>query len=323
MPFSFQNLTSGVTLACIAAVDLCNLLILLMIRAGVLDHPVARSSHTRPTPKGGGIGIVGAFILCLPSALYEAHASMRIVPAITGLLVGMILLGTVSWLDDVHPFPARYKLAAQFVAAIAAAIGTGTTLPELIPFVLAAVFITNALNFIDGINGLASGVMAISALVLASTGLMPVAFILLAVCLLSFLPYNFPKARIFMGDVGSQPIGLAIAWGGMTGFGTGSAVLVIALLSGVLWDVTFTLARRARAGDRLAQAHRGHLYQLAVRSGLPVPLVTCLYWGFALWGAAAFATGQIITMVLMIVLPQLLWTGYVCTRARTRVQDRW
>ncbi|MFT8326330.1 glycosyltransferase family 4 protein [Gluconobacter oxydans] len=323
MPFSFQNLTSGVTLACIAAVVLCNLLILLMIRAGVLDHPVARSSHTRPTPKGGGIGIVGAFILCLPPALYEAHASMRIVPAITGLLVGMILLGTVSWLDDVRPFPARYKLAAQFVAAIAAAIGTGATLPELIPFVLAAVFITNAFNFIDGINGLASGVMAISALVLASTGLMPVAFVLLAVCLLSFLPYNFPKARIFMGDVGSQPIGLAIAWGGMTGFGTGSAVLVIALLSGVLWDVTFTLARRARAGDRLAQAHRGHLYQLAVRSGLPVPLVTCLYWGFALWGAAAFATGQIITRVLMIVLPQLVWTGYVCTRARTRVQDRW
>lgn len=323
MPFSFQNLTSGVTLACIAAVVLCNLLILLMIRAGVLDHPVARSSHTRPTPKGGGIGIVGAFILCLPPALYEAHASMRIVPAITGLMVGMILLGTVSWLDDVRPFPARYKLAAQFVAAIAAAIGTGATLPELIPFVLAAVFITNALNFIDGINGLASGVMAISALVLASTGLMPVAFVLLAVCLLSFLPYNFPKARIFMGDVGSQPIGLAIAWGGMTGFGTGSAVLVIALLSGVLWDVTFTLVRRARAGDRLAQAHRGHLYQLAVRSGLPVPLVTCLYWGFALWGAAAFATGQIITMVLMIVLPQLVWTGYVCTRARTRVQDRW
>ncbi|KXV01248.1 UDP-phosphate alpha N-acetylglucosaminyltransferase [Gluconobacter potus] len=323
MPFSFQNLTSGVTLACIAAVVLCNLLILLMIRAGVLDHPVARSSHTRPTPKGGGIGIVGAFILCLPPALYEAHASMRIVPAITGLLVGMILLGTVSWLDDVRPFPARYKLAAQFVAAIAAAIGTGATLPELIPFVLAAVFITNALNFIDGINGLASGVMAISALVLASTGLMPVAFVLLAVCLLSFLPYNFPKARIFMGDVGSQPIGFAIAWGGMTGFSTGSAVLVIALLSGVLWDVTFTLARRARAGDRLAQAHRGHLYQLAVRSGLPVPLVTCLYWGFTLWGAAAFATGQIITMVLMIVLPQLVWTGYVCTRARTRVQDRW
>lgn len=323
MPFSFQNLTNGVTLSCIAAVVLCNLLILLMIRAGVLDHPVARSSHTRPTPKGGGIGIVGAFVLCLLPALYEIHASFQIIPAVTGLLVGMILLGTVSWLDDIRPFAARYKLAAQFIAAIAAAIGSGGPLYDLIPFVLAAVFITNALNFIDGINGLASGVMAISALFLASTGLMPVAFVLLAVCLLSFLPYNFPKARIFMGDVGSQPIGLAIAWGGMTGFGTGSGLLVIALLSGVLWDVTFTLARRARAGDRLAQAHRGHLYQLAVRSGLPVPLVTCLYWGFALWGAAAFATGQIITMVLMIALPQLVWTGYVCTRARTRVQERW
>ncbi|MBS1103107.1 UDP-phosphate alpha N-acetylglucosaminyltransferase [Gluconobacter sp. Dm-62] len=323
MPFSLQNINSSITLACIPAIILCNLLILLMIRAGILDHPVARSSHTRPTPKGGGIGIVGAFVLCVLPALYEAHALLRTAPAITGLLAGMILLGAVSWLDDMRPFPARYKLAAQFLAAMIAAAGTGAPLYDLIPFVLAAVFITNALNFIDGINGLASGVMALSALFLASAGIMPVAFVLLAICLLSFLPYNFPKARIFMGDVGSQPIGLAIAWGGMTGFSKGAGVLVIALLSGVLWDVTFTLLRRARAGDRLAQAHRGHLYQLAVRSGLPVPFVTSLYWVFALWGAAAFATGQIITTVLMILLPQLLWTGYVCTRARTRVQDRW
>lgn len=327
MPFSFQNINNGLTLPCVAAVVLCNILILLMIRAGVLDHPVERSSHTRPTPKGGGIGIVGAFVLCLIPALRASHAPVSIIPAITGLLIGMIVLGAISWLDDMRPFPARYKLAAQFLAAIAAAFGAtyGTNIPSwmVVPFVLAAVFITNALNFIDGINGLASGVMAISAIFLASGGIMPVAFMLLAICLLSFLPYNFPKARIFMGDVGSQPIGLAIAWGGMTGFGTGSGVLVIALLSGVLWDVTFTLLRRARAGDRLAQAHRGHLYQLAVRSGLPVPLVTFLYWGFALWGAVAFATGQIITTVLMIALPQILWTGYVCTRAKARVQDRW
>ncbi|GBR45659.1 glycosyltransferase family 4 protein [Gluconobacter roseus] len=323
MPFSLQTLTSGVTLPCLAAVVLCNLLILLMILAGVLDHPVARSSHTRPTPKGGGIGIIGAFVLCLIPALHAAHASAQIIPPVTGLLLGMILLGAVSWLDDVRPFPARYKLAAQFVAAIAAAIGTGAPFYELVPFVLAAVFITNALNFIDGINGLASGTMAISALILASAGIMPATFVLLAVCLLTFLPYNFPKARIFMGDVGSQPIGLAMAWGGMTGFNTGGGLLVIALLSGVLWDASFTLLRRARAGDRLAQAHRGHLYQLAIRSGLSVPLVTVIYWGFALWGAAAFATGQIITTILMILLPQLVWTGYVCTRARTRVQDRW
>ncbi|AQS90221.1 UDP-phosphate alpha N-acetylglucosaminyltransferase [Gluconobacter albidus] len=327
MPFSFHNINTGLTLPCVAAVVLCNILILLMIRAGVLDHPVERSSHTRPTPKGGGIGIVGAFVLCLVPALHAAHAPASIIPAVTGLLIGMIVLGAVSWLDDMRPFPARYKLAAQFLAAIAAAFGaiygTHTPLWTLVPFVLATVFITNALNFIDGVNGLASGVMAISALFLTGAGIMPAAFMLLAICLLGFLPYNFPKARIFMGDVGSQPIGLAIAWGGMTGFRAGGGVLVIALLSGVLWDVTFTLLRRARDGDRLAQAHRGHLYQLAIRSGLPVPLVTLLYWGFALWGAAAFATGQIIITIVMIALPQILWTGYICTRARTRVQDRW
>ncbi|GBR69622.1 glycosyltransferase family 4 protein [Gluconobacter kanchanaburiensis] len=323
MPFSLQTLTVGFTLPCLLAIILCNILILLMIRAGILDHPVARSSHTRPTPKGGGIGIAGSFVLCLIPALYAGTVSPATLRAALGLLTGMILLGAVSWLDDVRPFPARYKLAAQFLAAIAASLGTGASLYELVPFVLVAVFITNALNFIDGINGLASGVMAISSLVLASAGIMPAAFVLLAVCLLSFLPYNFPKARIFMGDVGSQPVGLAMAWGGMTGFSTGGGVLVIALLSGVLWDVAFTLLRRARAGDRLTEAHRGHLYQLAVRSGLPVPLVTGLYWGAALWGAVAFAAGGIITTILMILLPQLIWTGYVCTRARVRVQDRW
>ena len=121
MPFSFQNLNTGRTPPCGAAAVLCNILILLMIRAGVLDHPVERSSHTRPTPKGGGIGIVGAFVLCLIPALRESHAPVSIIPAITGLLIGMIVLGAISWLDDMRPFPARYKLAAQLLAAIAAA----------------------------------------------------------------------------------------------------------------------------------------------------------------------------------------------------------
>lgn len=321
MPFSLQSLLSGVVAPDLLAPLLCLVLIALMIRAGVMDHPVHRSSHTRPIPKGGGIGIIGAFLLCLAPALYLTHQPFFTGP-IFGLASGVILLAAVSWLDDLYSFPARYKLAAQFIAAALAAFGSGASLPITGLFILGAVFITNALNFIDGINGLASGVMALTALFLAASGIQPVIFVLYAICLLAFLPWNFPKARIFMGDVGSQSGALIIAWGAMQPHRL-AGLLTLALLSGVLWDVLFTLARRARAGDRLAQAHRGHLYQLAIRSGMPMPLVTMIYWGFVLWGALACAATQPWETVLLVLLPQLCWTGYICTRAKARVQDRW
>ncbi|MBF0869887.1 MAG: UDP-phosphate alpha N-acetylglucosaminyltransferase [Gluconobacter japonicus] len=321
MPFSLQSLLSGVVAPDLLAPLLCLVLIALMIRVGVMDHPVHRSSHTRPIPKGGGIGIIGAFLLCLAPALYLTHQPFFTGP-LFGLTSGVILLAAVSWLDDLYSFPAGYKLAAQFIAAALAAFGSGASLPMTCLFIIGAVFITNALNFIDGINGLASGVMALAALFLAASGIQPVIFVLYAICLLAFLPCNFPKARIFMGDVGSQSGALIIAWGAMQPHRL-AGLLTLALLSGVLWDVFFTLARRARAGDPLAQAHRGHLYQLAVRSGMPMPLVTIIYWGFVVWGALACTARQPWETVLLVLLPQLCWTGYICTRAKARVQDRW
>ncbi|KXV52211.1 UDP-phosphate alpha N-acetylglucosaminyltransferase, partial [Gluconobacter japonicus] len=235
MPFSLQSLLSGVVAPDLLAPLLCLVLIALMIRAGVMDHPVHRSSHTRPIPKGGGIGIIGAFLLCLAPALYLTHQPFFTGP-IFGLASGVILLAAVSWLDDLYSFPARYKLAAQFIAAALAAFGSGASLPMTGLFILGAVFITNALNFIDGINGLASGVMALTALFLAASGIQPVIFVLYAICLLAFLPWNFPKARIFMGDVGSQSGALIIAWGAMQPHRL-AGLLTLALLSGVLWDV--------------------------------------------------------------------------------------
>lgn len=321
MPFSLQSLLSGFVLPDLLAALLCMVLIALMIRAGVMDHPVHRSSHTRPIPKGGGIGIIGAFLLCLGPTLYLTHQPVLTGPVL-GLISGVSLLAVVSWLDDLYSFPARYKLAAQFGAAALVAFGNGAAVPVSVLFVLGAVFITNALNFIDGINGLAAGTMALTSLLLAAAGIQPCLFVLFAVCLLAFLPWNFPKARIFMGDVGSQSGALIVAWGAMQPHRY-SAMLTLALLSGVVWDVLFTLARRARAGDHLAQAHRGHLYQLAIRSGMPMPLVTVFYWGFVVWGAVACHAKQPWETGLLVLLPQLCWTGYICTRAKARVQDRW
>ena len=100
------------------------------------------------------------------------------------------------------------------------------------------------------------------------------------------------------------------------------------LLCGVLYDVAFTLCRRWQAGDRLHQAHRGHLYQVAFRAGMPAALVTLLHWGFVLWGAAialSAAHGRI-TMPLAVTLalaPQLAWTGMVIRLARRAAIGRW
>ncbi|GBD56306.1 MraY family glycosyltransferase [Gluconobacter wancherniae] len=321
MPLFFQNLYSGISFVCLGAILLSALLIEIMIRAGIMDHPVARSSHLRPTPKGGGIGIISAFLLCLP--LQRAAYHLPLLDRSSALLlIGTGTLALISWLDDVRSFPARYKLGAQFAAAAIVVAGTDNTAVWDILFVLGAVFLTNALNFMDGLNGLASGVMLLAAFVLAGMGIESATFMLLASSILAFIPSNFPKARIFMGDVGSQAGALVIAWGGMQAHGA-SFWLLPALMNGIIWDVSFTLIRRAIAGDRLAEAHRGHLYQLAVRSGISMPIATLMQWVFVLCGAAAFLGGKAVPATIMILAIQASWTVFICTRARARVQGRW
>lgn len=321
MLFSVTSLFSGLTLACCAVPVLCAALIQVMIRIGVLDHPVARSAHTRPTPKGGGIGIIGSFLITIPLSLY-LHPQTHVVP-IASLMTGVFFLAIISWADDIYSFKSWYKLAAQCLAGFLIALPITSSPLILAGDVCLAVFMTNALNFIDGINGLCAGSIALACLLLASSGLQPEILLLLAFALLTFLPFNFPKARIFMGDAGSQAAALVMAWCAIQ-HSPGKPGLTLALFIGVLWDVTFTLIRRACAGHRLMQAHRGHLYQLATRSGLPVAFVTLLYWFFVLWSACIWATFSSLTLsITLIVLPQILWTVFICLRARKYITTVW
>ena len=245
------------------------------------------------------------------------------------------------------------KLGAQVAAALLA-VGSGLVvdtinLPLLGPTALGwaaapltlcwILFATNAMNFIDGINGLAAGVSALAAAILAliaaSHGGWFVYFtsLMLAAGLVGFLPFNFPRARIFMGDVGSQFCGfvlavLAVAAGRFQGIEM-SILLVPMLLFGVLYDVAFTLARRLLAGERVTQGHRGHLYQVAHRAGLPVPTVTLIHWGFVLWGGLCcwlfldLAGLPRALAPLLVLPPQLLWTATVIHRARTNPIGPW
>ncbi len=340
-------------LFCAGLAGLSAIVVRRMIGVGVLDQPNQRKVHTRPTPKGGGVGVVVAFLAGI-AALYVFAGFSRIGDAyFLGVILAAAAIALVALLDDLRDWPFTVKLGAQIAAALVA-VGSGLIVSTLnLPLIgplplglLAApatvfwiLFTTNAMNFIDGLNGLAAGVGVIACAALAgiaaSNGAWFVYFtsLLLAAGLLGFLPFNFPRARIFMGDVGSQFCGFVLAVLGVVAarFDRAelSALLVPMLLSGVLFDVGFTLARRALAGDRLTEPHRSHLYQLAHRSGMDPVAITLVHWGFALWGAGCCAlfvntAGPAKPLVpLLVLVPQLVWTGLVLARARRSDIGRW
>ena len=324
-----------------------------MIRLGALDHPVARSSHTQPTPKGGGVGIVAAFITGL--LVLHATAPHPSIPnlAFLGLISTAILIAAISYTDDLRDFPFHIKLAAQFAASLVA-IACGIRFQTLhIPWIGALptgwlgipltaawiVFATNAVNFIDGLNGLASGSTAIACIFLAAIAhtqhdwFVQTACLVLAAGIAGFLPFNYPRARIFMGDVGSQFCGFVLAVLGVLasryGSETLSVLLVPMMLFGILFDVVFTLIRRALAGQNITQAHRGHLYQVAQRAGLPAWAVAIVYWGMAACGGVicigfTAASGPLKPIIpLCVLIPQIAWLVVVHHLARRAAIKNW
>jgi UDP-N-acetylmuramyl pentapeptide phosphotransferase/UDP-N-acetylglucosamine-1-phosphate transferase len=255
-------------------------LIPILRRRNLLDHPNERSSHVVPTARGGGIAPVGAALLAWSVLGIFGWAP----PAIVAIVLGTVLLAIVCWRDDLYGLSPARRLAAQAGAvAIGLVAVPHNPLPHWIgPAVNAAalgilwVWWVNLFNFMDGIDGLASseaaaiggGVLAVAAL---AGGIDPAAALLGAAVLgaaLGFLVWNWSPAQVFLGDVGSAPLGY------LTGF------LLIIVAAGGLWivalvlplyflaDATITLARRLLGGERIWQAHRQHYYQHAVRGGL-------------------------------------------------------
>jgi UDP-GlcNAc:undecaprenyl-phosphate GlcNAc-1-phosphate transferase len=324
-----------------------------MIAVRVMDTPEARKAHDHPTPKGGGVGIVVTFLIGI-AVLYDFAAFARLAdPYFRGVIEASVAIAVVAFLDDLFDWPFIVKLGAQVLAALVA-VGTGLYVSDFripylgsVPIAWAGIvatmiwllFTTNAMNFIDGLNGLAGGVALIACLFIvfiaeqhggwfayAAAGL-------LAAGLAGFLPFNFPKARIFMGDVGSQFCGfmlavLAVVASRFDGVEL-SFLLMPMLLSGVLFDVAFTLVRRSLAGEAVTQPHRGHLYQVAQRSGVPAVTIALVHWGFAVFGgmccllfiAAPSAWKPEVPFITF--LPQLTWVSFVLQRARLAGLRRW
>jgi len=249
-------------------------LIPILARREILDHPNERSSHLAPTPRGGGIAVTGSVLLAWIVLVRTGSAPSGIV----GIALGAVFLAVVSWIDDLHGLSPLARLLAQVVAVT---IGL-SALPEwhgllrLALIALVWLWWINLFNFMDGIDGLAAGeAAAIGAglLLFASVGVgADLASRGLAAAVtgaaLGFLVWNWSPARIFLGDVGSVPLGYILGFLLLDLAVRGHWKIALILPLYFLADATITLGRRLLRGERVWQAHREHFYQQAVRRGL-------------------------------------------------------
>ena len=313
------------------------------LRRGVIDRPNARSSHTVPTPTSGGIGIVVA-VVCGLAALLARNPGGR--EAMVVATLAAVAIAAVSLVDDLRGLSAVQRLAVQ-VGAAATFVGVlgvehRVDLPWLdlralgMPGTAAAVVwivgLTNAFNFMDGIDGIAGTQAVVAGVTLAITGSMAAdaltagAGAIVAGASAGFLTHNRPPARIFMGDVGSAFLGFIL--GALILAGAGRpwiAVAGVLALWPFLFDATFTFLRRLRLRENVFEAHRSHLYQRLTTAGYSHGHVSLLYGALAsLGGAAGIALGAGLggaaraLLAAVLVAAPMLWAAVI--RAERRCQ---
>lgn len=254
----------------------------------LIDQPGERRSHIVSTPRGGGIGIVVSQLLaCALGAVWlPGHALVLLVFAL-----GLLMVAGIGWWDDHRSLPALPRLCVHLLAGLLLAVlvwlGTGSLVKAVFCFGL-AVSLVNIWNFMDGINGLATTQAILVGL--GAAWMLPAPYALsgwlLAAGCAGFLPFNFPRARIFMGDVGSGALGYLVA--GLLALGLGvtdrAPVLWLMLPAVFLADSGFTLFSRVLKGEQWMQPHTQHLYQRFVKREYSHAAVTLGYSLFSLVG---------------------------------------
>ena len=313
---------------------------------GLVDVPNERSLHSRVTPRGGGIVVVG---VTLAGLLVLTIAERTEPPA--GVLVfvlATLLVAGIGWRDDVRSLPPMLKFAAHFAAAVLAILTWGAfdrlQLPgtagwgvgPAIAIVITAVWLAgliNAYNFMDGIDGIAAGQAVIAGSFWAWAINMVVPFIgvlglLVAFACLGFLWHNRPPAKVFLGDAGSGFLGFTFAVLPLIAYqNTGDPRLPVAgvlIVWPFVFDTAFTLARRLGRGENIVLAHRSHLYQRLVLSGWTHGRVTAVYLALAILFAVATAlwldgaTAWVLAGPLALTGGLVPLVGFVEGRARRR-----
>ncbi len=270
-------------------------------RRALFDQPGQRRMHTVPTPRGGGIGIVVAALAIAALLLIHHTVESPLLPI--AVSVGLIAVASVGAWDDHRGLGALPRLVAHLFAAViyvgawgaalfkaagiaegGASLDAGTVMVATavgVAAVLAIVWSINLHNFMDGINGILAIQTAFLfgslALLAQHTSDLSVVFLCLAAACAAFVPFNFPRARVFMGDVGSGSLGLLVA---ATTICNEFLVAALILNSAFIVDTTATLISRFVRGKRWYSAHREHLYQWLARSDFSHAQVVGLY---ALW----------------------------------------
>jgi Fuc2NAc and GlcNAc transferase len=247
-------------------------------RHKILDLPNERSSHNKPVPRGGGLAIVITWYLGISVLFVSGQMEAKLYFA---LLSGLIL-AVISFVDDIYSLSYHIRIIVQIVTAITAFFFMGGIEPVTISYIelnynfilypltiIGIVWFINLFNFLDGIDGYASmEAIMLAIFIYFFTG--STIFLVLIACTAGFLIWNWPKAKIFMGDIGSTQLGFILVILGIYFHNEMKlSILYWILLSSLFWyDATYTLVRRWWKKEELNQAHRKHIYQRAVLSGL-------------------------------------------------------
>ena len=275
----------------------------LILKLGILDKPNHRSSHSRPTPSIGGISIVGTFAVGLCVIWVISDDARLSTPYMLSFSVAVAIIALVGLIDDIGYFRSFvFKLGAQVIAALVLVL-FGIVLERLsfpligqielgwwgyLVTIVWIVGLTNIFNFMDGLNGLAGGTAVIAAAFLCTITYTEGSFFVYIVCYViaagasGFLIFNFPRARLFMGDVGSQFVGFTFAALAIIAseidMSRTSFLIVPMLFFNFIFDTVFTFCRRAFRRENVTEAHRGHLYQLLNQLGWSHVRVSCLHF---------------------------------------------
>lgn len=300
-------------------------------RTGALDKPDARKVHARPIPRIGGIGIYAAFMVSILVQLLFVDLTPEYMMSLIGLMVGGTIVVAIGIIDDYCDLPAKVKLLGQIIAAAVLVVAFDVRIDFITDplgdfiylewFAIPAtifwvVGLTNTVNLIDGLDGLAAGVSSIAAitifLVAMEEGIPFVAMLTaaLAGAAVGFLYYNFNPARIFMGDTGSMFLGFMLA--GISVVGAVKSAATIALIVPILalglpiLDTTFAIVRRARNHRPIFKPDKGHLHHRLLAHGFTQKqAVLLMYVVSGLFGLCALAltvvSPQAATLIILIV----------------------
>ncbi|WP_305804107.1 glycosyltransferase family 4 protein [Stenotrophomonas sp. YIM B06876] len=298
------------------------------LRRNLMDHPGERRSHQVATPRGGGVAIVVSVLLAMAAG---AVIWPPFSPSLGGFSLGLVLVAGIGWWDDHRPLSAFTRLAVHALAALLLASLVWHATADIAHSVLALLItlsLINIWNFMDGINGLAVTQACLVAAVFALILPAPFAFaalVVLAACV-GFLPFNFPRAKIFLGDVGSGGLGYTLA--GLlclASVTTRTNWLVLLLpLTVFLVDAGLTLLLRIVTGEQWMQPHTQHLYQRWTKCGTSHAVVTCTYAVYTLFGItlALISREQPAGLAGGIAASWLLLSAVVWIFLRRRVGDQ-